>query len=338
MQVVRVGICGTDREEIAGGRADAPAGAAELVIGHEMLGRVTETGSAVKRVKRGDYAVFTVRRGCGECADCGMGRADMCQTGRYRERGIKQLDGYQAEYVVDAEANVVHVAADLAAVAVLMEPLSIVEKAIDESVHMQRQRLPSAAVTPDWLVGRTCLVAGLGPVGLLAAMVLRLRGADVYGLDVVDASSARPSWLAAIGGRYLDGRELPPDRIRTRVGDMDLILDASGVASLEFNLLNALALNGIYTLTGIPGGDRSIQIDGAGLVRQMVLGNQVMFGSVNAARGHFQLAADDLAGAHLHWPGQAAKLITHRHSPEQFVQASQAHPSGAIKEVVEWMA
>lgn len=338
LRVLRVGICGTDREEISGGRADAPAGQKELVIGHEMLGQVVSAGSSVTRVKAGDYAVFTVRRGCGECEPCRMNRSDMCQTGKYRERGIKGLDGYETEFVVDKEQYVVRVPQELAAVGVLTEPLTIVEKAIDESLRIQRVRRLDAAATPDWLYGRRCLVAGLGPVGLLAAMVLLLRGAETYGMDVVDASTARPQWLTHIGGRYIDGRKVPAEKVAASVGAMDLIVEAAGIASLEFNLLDALGQNGIYALTGIPGGNRLIQVPGAALVRQLVLGNQVMLGSVNAARGHFQMAVDDLSHAQLLWGNHLDRLITNHMTPDQFAGEAGLHDSEAIKEVVEWSA
>ena len=118
VKVIRVGICGTDRTEVSGGRADAPDGQKELVIGHEMFGQVVGVGSSVTRVKMGDFAVFTVRRGCGVCPSCLMGRADMCQTGKYRERGINGLDGYQTQFVVDQEQYVVRVPAELEAVGV----------------------------------------------------------------------------------------------------------------------------------------------------------------------------------------------------------------------------
>lgn len=98
-----------------------------------------------------------------------------------------------------------------------MEPLSIIEKAIDEVLRLQNVRCPEAAATPVWLFGRRCLVAGLGPVGLLAAMVLRLRGGEVYGLDVVDSTSTRPTWLSGIGGHYVDGREVPRNKSRKRL-------------------------------------------------------------------------------------------------------------------------
>jgi threonine dehydrogenase-like Zn-dependent dehydrogenase len=336
VRIVRVGICGTDREEFSGGRAQAPDGQNQLVIGHEMLGQVVTVGTSVTRVQAGDFAVFTVRRGCGECFACRMDRADMCQTGKYRERGIRGLDGYQTEYAVDKEQYVVRVPAGQEPVGVLLEPLSIVEKAIDEAVHLQMVRCPEAATDPGWLHSRRCLVAGLGPVGLLAAMVFRLRGGEVYGLDVVDSSSARPKWLDGIGGHYVDGRSAPAGHVEKQTGAMDVIFDATGVAALEFSLLDALALNGIYVLTGIPGGDRPLQIPAAELIRHLVLNNQVMLGSVNASRGHFQMAADDLAHAHLLWGAQIESLITHRYPQDRFAEVMGRPQADAIKEVIEW--
>jgi threonine dehydrogenase-like Zn-dependent dehydrogenase len=117
---------------------------------------------------------------------------------------------------------------------------------------------------------------------------------------------------------------------------MDLILDASGIPSLEFNLLDALARNGTYVITGIPSGDHPLQIAGAELVRQLVLDNQVMLGSVNAARGHFQMAVDDLSQAQLRLGAHIAALITNRYPYTQFVESVSHHPSDAIKEVIEW--
>lgn len=330
LQVVRVGVCGTDREEVTGGRALAPAGQTELVIGHEMMGKVVEIGQKVSRVRVGDYAVLSVRRGCGRCANCNMLRNDMCQTGLYTERGIHGADGYQTEFVVDSETWITRLAPELESTGVLIEPLTIVEKAIVEALRVQGQRDPEAQITPAWITGQPCLVAGLGPVGLLAAMVLRLRGARVYGLDIVDAKSARPQWLTAIGGHYLKGPNVKYPE------PMALVLDASGFAALEFNLLDALGPNGVYALTGIPGGDKPLQIGGAALLRQIVLSNQLMFGSVNAAPGHFQMGADDLVQARQTWGKHVEGLITHHLTPEQFVATNGALAPGAIKAVVEW--
>jgi threonine dehydrogenase-like Zn-dependent dehydrogenase len=279
LRVLRVGVCGTDREIAAGGRSKAPENSRELVIGHEMFGQVAEIGSAVDRVKPGDYAVLTVRRGCGKCTPCAMHRPDMCRTGEYRERGIRGLDGYQTEFVVDRAEWVVRVPPELAEAGVLAEPASILEKAIQDAVRIQFARLPDAQETPEWLHSRQCLVAGLGPIGLLAAAVLRLRGACVWGLDLADPASARPRWLEKIGGHYIDGRELRPEDIGGLLRPMDLIVEATGVPHLSFNLIDALAPNGILALTGIPTGPRCIELPGAELMRAAVLRNAAVFGN-----------------------------------------------------------
>lgn len=337
MRVLRVGICGTDREEAAGGRARGPAGRQELILGHEMFGQVVEVGPAATRVKPGDYAVFTVRRGCGHCLPCAMNRSDMCCTGDYTERGIWGRDGYQTQYVVDKEQYIVRVPPELEPVGVLCEPLSVAEKAIEEAVRLQLARLPDAPATPNWLYGQRCLVAGLGPIGLLAALALRLRGAEVYGLDIVDTGTPRPQWLTGIGGHYVDGRQVAPDRVDDTLGPMALIFEATGVASLEFSLLDALAINGVYVLTGVPGGNRPVQIPGADLIRQLVLQNQVMVGSVNAARVHFQMAVEDLAHTALRWGvGTIASLITHRYTYKDLDRPLRQHGPDEIKVVIEW--
>jgi threonine dehydrogenase-like Zn-dependent dehydrogenase len=336
LRVLRVGICGTDREEASGGRSKPPARTRELVLGHEMIGQVVEIGREVTRVKTGDFAIFTVRRGCGKCIPCKMNRSDMCQTGKYRERGIWGLDGYQSEYVVDKEQYLIQVPVELESVGVLCEPLSVAEKAIEEAVHLQTARLPDASATPEWLFGRACLVAGLGPIGLLAALILRLRGAVVYGLDIVDADTARPRWLEKIGGHYVDGRKVPADKVDDKLGPMELLFESTGVAELEFNLLDALASSGVYVLTGIPNGKRPLEIPAAELMRQLVLDNQVMVGSVNAARDHFQMAIDDLGHARLLWGDLLAQLITHHYPFTEFESALHKHLPDEIKAVIEW--
>jgi threonine dehydrogenase-like Zn-dependent dehydrogenase len=338
VRVVRVGICGTDREEAAGGRARAPEGQETLVLGHEMLGQVVEVGARVSAVRAGEYAVFTVRRGCGHCAACAAQRPDMCQTGDYRERGIWGLDGYQAAYVVDREAHVVRVPDALAPVGVLVEPLSVAEKAIDEAIRIALIRRPDPSVPPEALWEGRWLVAGLGPIGLLAAMILRLRGAEVFGVDIVDADSARPRWLTRIGGTYLDGRHTPLAAPLEALGSANYVVEATGVPSLAFRLIDALAPNGVMVLTGIPNGDRPLQLPASELVREMVLDNQVVVGSVNAARQHFQAAVDDLQLAIRRWGPHLEQLITHRSTPADIEQALGRPPADEIKTVIEWTA
>jgi threonine dehydrogenase-like Zn-dependent dehydrogenase len=165
-----------------------------------------------------------------------------------------------------------------------------------------------------------------------------LRNAEVSGLDVVDANTARPRWLNRIGGRYIDGRQVTPSHPIDQIGTFDVILEATGIASLEFDLLDTLAMNGVYAVTGIPAGDRPLSIDGANIMRRLVLRNQVLVGSVNASRDHFQLAVDDLVLAETRWPRHVADLITHRHPYADFDAAFQHHGADEIKVVLEWAA
>ncbi len=336
IKVLKVGICGTDREEARGGRADAPKGKNQLVIGHEMLGRVVATGSDVTMVKVGDLAVFTVRRGCGQCAACNNNRSDMCYTGNYTERGIKGADGYQAEYVVDKQQYIVSVPEEIADIGVLTEPMSVAAKAIDEAMIIQAGRLKDFDDPANWLKGKRALVAGIGPIGLMAAFALRLKGAEVYGLDIVDETSIRPTMLKAIGGNYINGNITGITGVEEKYGQIDFAFEATGIALLEFQIIDALGINGIYVATGIPGGDRPLTIPGAELMDRIVLKNQVILGSVNAAPHHYLQAVEYLRQSKEQWPDVIAQVITHQFNTGDFKQAFASQLPDEIKVVVNW--
>jgi threonine dehydrogenase-like Zn-dependent dehydrogenase len=331
-----VGICGTDREEVEGGRADAPAGKKHLIIGHEMLGEITEVGEEVSSVIPGDLVVLTVRRGCGECLACLNHRNDLCETGRYTERGIKGAHGFQSEYVVDKERYLIKVPQKLGDLGVLTEPMSVAAKAIDEAVKIQAARLRDIIPAEGWLEGKKALVAGIGAIGLMAAFALRLRGATVIGMDIVGEESLRPSLLKQIGGQYIDGRVVKATDIDEVVGECDFIFEAAGIASLQFELIDALATNGIYVATGIPAGDRPVNIAAAALLRQMVLKNQILLGSVNAGTDHYRMAVDILTASLERWPEVLGAIVTSKVPYAGIETALSGHSDDEIKVVVDW--
>jgi threonine dehydrogenase-like Zn-dependent dehydrogenase len=338
LRVLEVGVCGTDRDQAAGGHARAPEGRRDLVIGHEMLGIVTEVGENVRGLKPGDLAVPTVRRGCGKCAPCAMGRPDACRSGDYRSRGITGLDGFQSEWVVDEARHLVRVPHELADVGVLAEPCAVVEKAVHEASRAAASRAPDAVYAEDWPSGGRCLVAGLGPVGLLAAMVLMLRGVEVYGMDVLPADSSRPYWLTRAGGTYLDGRRIPPEEVAESIGPMDLIVEAAGEAQLAFALLGALSRGGVCVLTGLPGDENvpMVEIPGPRVMRRMVSQNQTILGSINAAREHFDLAIRDLRSANTRWGDHVRRLVTSRLPVTNFASVLAKGDPNEIKTVLLW--
>lgn len=337
LRIFQVGICGTDREIVEGGRAESPAGQKELVIGHEMFGQVVDIGKNVTSVKHGDYGVFTVRRGCNECNACKNNRSDMCYSGNYTERGIKGVDGFQAEFVVDAEQYFIKVPEPLKDLGVLTEPMSVAAKAIDEAMRIQQARIKDFDRNANWLRRKKALIAGIGPIGLMAAFALRLRGAEVTGLDIVSEDSLRVRILNEIGGRYVDGTNLKVTDLDERCGEFDLVFEATGIAKLQVELIDTLSTNGIYVATGIPAGRRPLEIDAGHVMEQLVLKNQIILGSVNASVEHYRNAVGYLEESHARWPAAIGRIVTARINYQDFTNTFDTHDRDDIKIVVEWV-
>jgi threonine dehydrogenase-like Zn-dependent dehydrogenase len=323
LEVVAVGICGTDAEICEGLYGQAPAGHEALVLGHESLCRVVQAGSDATGFKPGDLVVPIVRRPCPErCPACAVGRWDECLTGHYQEHGIKGLDGFlRGRLVLDADA-VVSAPAALGEFAVLTEPLTIVEKALERALQIH-----TAPGHPQ-----TALVTGAGPVGILAALLLRSRGLDVYVVDQRPADSPKARFVESMGGHYIDDTKTPFEKAGP-AGGFDIGLEATGYAPLVFRALSALAQNGVLALTGVTGGHHSLDIDVNLMNSTMVLENQAMVGSVNAARAHYERAVQDLAGFGVQFPGLLEQVITARHPLADFAKALQKGPDD-IKTIV----
>ena len=335
LRVLEVGICGTDRELAAGGRASAPPGEEELILGHEMLGEVVEVGENVLLFKKGDLAVVTVRRSCNECDLCIKGFPDFCVSEHYKERGIKGLHGFQSTWVVDHEKFLVKVPHSLRSCGVLCEPMSVIEKAIDELLVIQKTRLPLWANQEEYK-NKQALVVGLGPLGLLACVILRLRAFNVYAMDIVSRESKRAEIAEEIGGIYIDGREIKHRDFSSNYGQMDIIVEATGVASLAYSILDTLGMNGGAVFTGIPEPHGTFEIEGAYLMSHLVLKNQVLLGSVNAGQRHWELAVVDLENAKKRWGKTIEKLITSRVPYDQFKELFLSKHADEIKVVITW--
>src|SRR3546814_4362855 len=179
------------------------------------------------------------------------GRRERVFSGEYTERGMKGADGLQAEFGIDEEQYLIKVPESIKDIGVLTEPMSVAAKAIDEVLVIQQARFTGIDDTgQDWLRGKKALVAGIGAIGLLAAFALRLRGAEVYGMDIVDEDSLRPRLLKEIGGTYIDGREVEINTLDDRL-EVDFIFEATGIAKLQLQLIDMLSINSIYVATGI---------------------------------------------------------------------------------------
>ena len=302
VEVLRVGVDGTDKEINAAEYGAAPEGYDFLVTGHESLGRVLEVGPNVRDVRPGDYAVATVRRPGNSIYDR-VGLSDMTTDETYRERGINLLHGYLTERYVDDAGFIVGVPAAMGEVGVLLEPMSIVEKGIEQAYEIQRR-------LKVWRPARAAVV-GAGTLGLLATLLLRLRGLDVTTLARTAPPTLNSGLVDALGARYLSTREVPLVEAAERHGPFDLIFEATGASVVAFEAMEALGKNGVLVMTGISGGDREIEVPGDRILLGFVLGNKVAVGSVNANRSYFEGGVRDMALAEARYPGWLGRLLTH---------------------------
>ena len=317
---VAFGVCGTDREIVDGLYGWAPPARERLVLGHESLGRVIEAPEPGPepgpRFAPGDLVVGIVRRPDPEpCPACAVAEWDMCRNGRYTEHGIKELDGFAAERYVLPVGAAVPVPEALGPLAVLVEPASVVAKAWE---HVDRIGARAA-----WFPRRV-LVTGAGPIGLLAALLAVQRGHDVHVLDLV-TEGPKPALVRRLGATYHSGS------VEEACGGADVVIECTGAGQVVLDVFTCTGPAGIVCLTGVSSGGRSFGVDAGALNRQIVLENDVVFGSVNANARHYRAAVEALARADRAW---LAGLVTRRVSLDDWAGALERHDDD-VKVVVE---
>jgi glucose 1-dehydrogenase len=302
VKILRVGVDGTDKEINAAEYGAAPAGDDYLIVGHESFGRVEAVGPNVSEFKPGDYVSLTVRRPGSSLYDQ-IGTYDMTTDDTYFERGINLRHGFLTEYIVDEPEYIIRVPEGLQDVGVLMEPMSVAQKAIEQAYRIQ-QRLRV------WRPKRAA-VLGASTLGLLSTLVLRLRGLEVTTFGNSMAPTLNSGLIEELGARYISTKEMSLTDASLKYGPFDLILEGTGYSPLVFEAMNVLAKNGVLAMVSVTGGVRQVEIPADKINLSFVLGNKVAFGSVNANREYFETGVKDLSTAELQYPGWLKKLLTH---------------------------
>ena len=339
LRVLTVGVCGTDREIASFLYGTPPDGSEYLVIGHECVGEVVEVGAEAGHLKTGDLVIPMVRRPCShpECLACRSGRSDFCYTGDYRERGIMKMNGFMTELVVDDARYMNVVPKGIRDVAVLVEPLTIAEKALLQTMRVQ-DRLPWGLPTQfgggtEGTYRHKAVVLGAGPVGLLGAMALTQHNFDVTVYSRDREPNASADIVKQIGGRYISSLDRTIEQMAGEVGTINLIYEATGASQLAFDVLKYLGTNGLFILTGVPGHHGPVEFDTDTIMRNLVLKNQCVLGTVNAGKDAFEQAVADLTSFYAKWPDAVKGLITGHFPLEQFAQPIQKQTG--IKNVIE---
>src|SRR5246127_2367032 len=269
VRVLRVGVDGTDKEINAAEYGQAPPGYNFLIIGHESFGQVEAVGPNVTEVKPGDYVVATVRRPGSSIYDL-IGTNDMTTDDTYFERGISLRHGFLAEDYVDDVEFIVKVPKGLKQVGVLLEPTTVVEKGIHQAYEIQRR-------LKVWRP-RKAAVMGAGTIGLLATLVLRLKGLEVTTFGRTAKPYLNSNLIEELGARYLSTKDIPITDAAKEYGPFDLIFEGTGNSGVVFDSMQALGKNGVLVLASVTGGDKMIQIPADRINLEFVLGNKVMVG------------------------------------------------------------
>ena len=302
VDVIRVGLDGTDKEINAGEYGNPPPGSDYLILGHEGFGIVREVGPSVTEVAPGDYVVSIVRRPGSSVYDL-IDLPDFTTDDTYNEHGINLVHGFLTETYVENVNRLVLVPQGLRDIGVLLEPTTVVEKGIAQAYEIQRR-------VKVWQPKRAA-VLGAGTIGLLAAMVLRLRGLDVtvFGRDLPPYLNSE--LVEGLGARYVSTQQTSLADAAVLHGPFDLMLEATGFSPLVFEAMGVLGRNGVLVLTSVTGGQRTVEVPSDVLNLGFVLGNKVMVGSVNASRADFESGVRDLAMTSARWPGWLQHLLTH---------------------------
>ncbi|MBX3439471.1 MAG: glucose 1-dehydrogenase [Planctomycetaceae bacterium] len=302
VRTLRVGVDATDAEIDAALYGAAPPGDSFLVLGHEVFGVVEEVGPQVTHVRPGDYCTCTVRRPGSTLYDR-IGRNDITSDETYYERGINLLHGFLSERFVDDAEFIVKVPVGLAHLGVLSEPASVCAKGIEQA-YLAQSRLQV------WRP-RTAFVTGAGQIGLLTAMMLRLRGLDVYVLARTPNPGLKQEIVEAYGARYVSTQETPIRELARQVGKPDLIVEATGNSRVAFECMEVLNLNGALVWTSVTAGDELLEIPSDKINFSWVLGNKLLVGTVNGNRHHFEQGLSALALAEVTFPGVTERILTH---------------------------
>lgn len=301
VKTLQIGVDATDREINEALYGNAPPGGEHLVIGHESFGQVVEIGDKVTEFKVGDYVSCTVRRPGGSLFDT-IGRNDITSEEVYYERGINLCHGYMTEYFVDDAEFMVRVPVKLKHLGVLSEPASVCAKAL-EQVYLAQQRLQV------WKP-KLAFVMGSGQIGLLATMMLRLRGLDVYTLATKPGPHRKSEIAEAYGATYVSTKQTSLHDLAKKVGRPDIIFECTGNAEACFRAMEVLNLNGALVWTSITGGSHKIEIDAAKINLEWVLGNKLLVSSVNGNRSHFEQGIQALSHGELTYPGVTERILT----------------------------
>jgi len=329
-RTLEVGVCGTDREILHSAAPVVPRDAPFLVLGHECLARVEAVGQGVKGIAPGDLVTPLVRRANKPSSV----RPDMLAFGNFVERGIYLEHGFTPPLWLDRPQYLLKVPPSMSDVAILTEPLSVVEKGVNEAIAVQQARL-----SPDTWISEPprVLVTGLGPIGFAGVLACVARGWPVwvYGRD--EPTSFRGELVTRLGGHFLPAASTSFDHFAdVEERGYDLVIECTGSDEVMIAAAQALRSRGVMSWLGSERVPQARSHNVSRLMRDGLLHNHIFIGCVNSALRDFEDALRHLRQLR-ETHGEALRaILTERVSPrESLWHYTHRQPQG-IKVVLDY--
>jgi threonine dehydrogenase-like Zn-dependent dehydrogenase len=139
--------------------------------------------------------------------------------------------------------------------------------------------------------------------------------------------------VTSFGAKFVPAEITGVSELAAQIPNIDVVYEAVGASSLAFEVLKVLGTNGVFIFTGLPGRKGPITVDTDAIMREMVLKNQIVFGTVNASVAHFSDAISDLSRFMDRWPSAVRALISRRFPIDQAADPLSGK-MGGIKNVI----
>lgn len=306
LRILSAGICGTDLHLVRWNAWAASAYRPPFALGHEFCAEVVETGESVLHVRPSDRVVAETHLACGHCRQCRANRRHTCENLQVFSR----LDrGAFADYAVVPAALLRRVPEGVTpALASLFEPLGIAVR---------------AASVGD-AAGKSLLVTGCGPIGLLTVAVARAYGA--HRIVVSDVVRHRLELALQLGADVAIDVSQQALRDGIEGEHIDVAIDASGNSRAINEALACVTTGGQLILTGMP--EEAVSLD---LARHVLLREVAIRGLYGRLIDETWLAAERLMTAPQF---DLAPIITHRFALTEFAQAFACAKSGLAGKVL----
>ncbi len=311
IRVLKTSICGTDLhihswDEWAQRNVPVP-----LTVGHEFMGEIAEIGDDVEGLEVGERVSGEGHITCGHCRNCRAGRREFCHN--HTAVGVSRPGAF-AEFLSLPAQNVFpvpdHISDDVAAV---LDPLG-------NATH--------TALAFD-VVGEDVLITGAGPIGAMAAAIVRHVGARF--VVITDVNDYRLDLAAGTGvDRTVNVTDSGFDGVMTDLGmveGFDVGLEMSGNESAFNQMLEAMSHGGRIAVLGIPPGDVRLALDEVifkGLVLRGIYGRRIF-------ETWYKMSAMLQSGL------DVDSLVTHRYPAADYEAAFDLVRSGQSgKVLLEW--